>query len=106
MKANPGIEELIVALQQFSRERDWDQYHSLKNLSMALSVEASELVELFQWSTGVEEFADMPEARRQSIRDEVADVFLYLLRFCDRAGIHLTEAAQAKMEKNALKYPK
>lgn len=101
-----AIQNLYQDLRDFSAQRDWDQFHTLKNLSMALSVEASELLELFQWSQGNELFDAMPSERQQAIRDEVADVFLYLLRFCDLASIDLVDAARAKMLKNAVKYPR
>lgn len=99
------LAHIIEKLRQFSDERDWEQFHTLKNLSMALSVEASELVELFQWSKPDEAYAEMDASRQQAVNDEVADVFLYLLRFCDKAGIDLYAAANSKMIKNAAKYP-
>lgn len=105
MGENIELDDLYQALRQFSQERHWDRFHTLKNLSMALSVEASELVELFQWTDPDERFDEMPAQRQQAVKDEVADIFLYLLRFCDKAGIELFDAARAKMLKNALKYP-
>lgn len=106
MDNNNGLDSLYQALREFSQQRNWDQFHSLKNLSMALSVEASELLELFQWSEGDERFENLASDKQQAIRDEVADVFLYLLRFCDQSGIDLIDAAKAKMLKNAIKYPR
>jgi NTP pyrophosphatase (non-canonical NTP hydrolase) len=93
-------------LREFVEERDWAQYHSPKNLSMALAVEASELMEIFQW-VGSEESRNViehPEELRK-IEDEVADVFVYTLRIADVLGIDLEKAVWAKIEKNANKYP-
>ena len=91
-------------LQKFASERDWEQFHSPKNLSMALSVEASELVEIFQWLT-LEE-SDFPDQKQlDSIRSEVADIAMYLIRFCDVLKINLEEAIEEKFIENGNKYP-
>jgi len=91
---------------QFSAERDWDIYHTPKNLAMALSVEASELVEIFQWLTEAESRAVLQaDAEREHIEDEVADILLYLLRFADIASIDLAAVTARKLHKNAQKYP-
>lgn len=99
-----SLDELREALRRFADARDWERFHVPKNLAMALIVEAAELVEHFQWLTP-QEAAELPEARRAEVADEIADVLLYLVRLADRLGIDPVEAARAKMVKNALKYP-
>jgi dCTP diphosphatase len=98
------LEELKRRVRAFIEERDWDRFHSPKNLAMALSVEASELVELFQWLTE-EESAALDAARRRQVADELADVLWFLVRLSDRLGIDLLEAAERKLATNAEKYP-
>lgn len=91
-------------LRRFADVRDWGQFHTPKNLAMALSVEAAELLECFQWLTP--EQSAKPAARdRRAIEEEVADVLLYLLRLTDILGIDPLQAAQRKMRLNARKYP-
>lgn len=93
-------------LQKFAEERDWDQFHSPKNIAMALSVEASELMELFQWCNDEQSYGMLnSKANKQRIEEEVADVFLYLLRFADKFDIDLEKVAKAKMTANRKKYP-
>jgi NTP pyrophosphatase (non-canonical NTP hydrolase) len=92
------------AMRAFVAERDWAQFHSPKNLAMALSVEAAELVEHFQWLTE-EQSRTLDAAARAPVADELADVLLYLVRIADELGIDLHAAAQAKMARNAEKYP-
>ena len=99
-----SIEQLREALRRFSAERDWDQFHSPKNLSMALIVEAGELLEHFQWISEQESQA-LPEAALAEVRAEMADVFIYLVRLADRLGIDLLAAAADKMTRNAQRYP-
>ncbi len=96
--------ELRDKLRQFAAERDWDQYHSPKNLAVALSVEASELLEHFQWLTDAQS-AGLPPEKRELVRDEMADVLLYLIRLADKLEVDLLDAAAKKIAKNALKYP-
>ena len=91
-------------LRKFIAERDWDQFHSPKNLSMALSVEASELMEHFLWLTE-EQSRKLPPEKLAQVRDEMADVLVYLVCLADKLGVDLLEAAKQKIEKNALKYP-
>lgn len=98
------LEHLKVKLQAFADERDWDQFHSPKNLSMALSVEASELIECFQWLTEEQSQKLSPE-QRQAVIDEMADVQIYLLRLATKLDVNLLEAAEQKIVKNAGKYP-
>jgi dCTP diphosphatase len=102
-KENPMI-ELRDTLRKFVAERDWDQFHSPKNLAMALSVEASELLEHFQWLTEADSRRLPPEKLAQ-VRDEMADVLVYLVRLADKLDVDLLDAAAKKIEKNALKYP-
>ena len=92
------------ALRQFAAERDWDQFHSPKNLAIALSVEASELLEHFQWLTEDQANA-LPPEKRDQVRDEMADVLLYLVRLADKLEVDLLDAAAKKIAKNAKKYP-
>jgi dCTP diphosphatase len=97
---------LAEALAAFARERDWEQFHSPKNLTMALSGEVGELTEIFQWMSedASRHAADDPKTG-QAVRDELADVLLYLVRLADVLGVDLNEAAQRKIQVNALKYP-
>lgn len=91
-------------LREFAREREWDQFHSPKNLAMALMVEAGELAEHFQWLTQ-QQSAQLPADTRQKVAEELADVLLYLVRLADRLDIDLATAAQHKLVRNAEKYP-
>jgi dCTP diphosphatase len=100
----PSLEVLREALRQFAAERDWDQFHTPKNLAAALSVEAAELLEHFQWLTP-EQSERMTPAQLAAIRLELADVLLYLIRLSDRLGVDLLAAAVDKMAVNAKKYP-
>ena len=96
--------KIKLLLREFAKERDWDQFHSLKNLVCALSVEASELLEIFQWiDLADEKINDV--ALKEKISDEVADIMLYLIRFDDKADINLEEACLKKIQKNSKKYP-
>jgi NTP pyrophosphatase (non-canonical NTP hydrolase) len=103
-KESPGLDELREQLRQFARERDWDQFHSPKNLAMALAVEAAELLDNFQWLTEEQSRELDPEAR-EAVRREIADVLLYLIRLGDRLGIDPVDAAKRKLVENARKYP-
>jgi len=91
-------------LRRFAAERDWDQFHSPKNLASALSVEAAELLEHFQWLTE-EQSRQMPPETLSSVRHEIADVLLYLIRLADQLKIDLSDAANEKLRLNAEKYP-
>lgn len=99
-----SLNELKQKLQQFVDERDWAQFHSPKNLSMAMIVEAAELVEHFQWNTEAESYQLSPEKREQ-VGHELADTFVYLLRIAQVLEIDLIEVANAKIALNAKKYP-
>lgn len=96
--------KLRDALRQFAGERDWEQFHSPKNLAAALSVEASELLEHFQWLTE-EESKNLSAESRHAVSLEAADVLLYLIRLSDKLDIDLIAAAKEKMLLNAKKYP-
>ena len=100
----PDLESLRNQLRTFAADRDWDQFHSPKNLAAALVVEAAELLEHFQWLTEAESQHPPPETLNE-VRTEVADVLLYLIRISDKLGIDLIAAAKAKIELNAAKYP-
>lgn len=103
----PGMTEfeaLKQRLREFARERDWEQFHSPKNLAMAMIVEAGELVEHFQWRTEQECEQLSPEKRRE-VEEELADVLLYLIRLADRLGVDLNDAAWRKIALNEKKYP-
>ncbi|GGL61357.1 nucleotide pyrophosphohydrolase [Pseudomonas brenneri] len=89
----------------FSKARDWEKFHTPKNLSMALTVEASELMEIFQWLDPQEAFTDLSDKKKTAVEHEVADIFIYLLRFCSVTGIDLIGAAEEKLKHNAEKYP-
>lgn len=100
------FEVLTVALKAFRDERNWQQFHTLRNLITSLNLEAAELLELTQWKTDaeVEALSANPESA-EALRDECADILLYLLLIADKAGIDLAEAARNKLVKNAEKYP-
>jgi len=102
------MSDALRALQQrlaaFAAARDWEQFHSPKNLAMALSVEAAELVEEFQWLTEAESKA-LDAERHERVRLELADVFIYLLRLADRLDLDLMRAADDKIALNERKYP-
>lgn len=97
---------LDAALQKFADERDWQQYHSPKNLAMALTGEIGELVEIFQWLTEAQsnEVARDPKTAR-AVRDEIADVMLFLVRLSSVLDVDLNEALTTKLASNAQKYP-
>ncbi len=99
-----GVERLKRQLADFVQERDWKQFHSPKNLSMALSVEAAELLEIFQWLTE-QQSAELDEQAQSRAADELADILLYSLLLSDRLGIDLIAAAHSKLQDNARKYP-
>lgn len=100
------IADLKAAVQRFADERDWRQFHSPKNLAMALAAEAAELMEHFLWVDGAQSAALLEEpARAAQIREELADIFIYTMQFANISGIDLAAAAREKMALNALKYP-
>ncbi len=101
---NLTLRDLQARVRAFNDERDWGRYHSPRNLAMALSVEAGELLELYLWSS--DDGPQPPVASREpKVADEAADVLICLLNLCDRAGVDLTAATLAKLARNAEKYP-
>ena len=89
-------EQLRAKVQKFTDDRDWDQFHSPENLAKSVVIEAGELLECFQWDNNYD---------LNALSDEMADVFVYLIDLADKVGVDLLEAADRKMDKNALKYP-
>ena len=99
------MNELKERLRVFAREREWEQFHTPKNLSMALSVEAAEILEHFQWLTD-RESCNLSADARSAVAGEIADVLIYLVRLADTMGIDPVEAAFRKIEVNELRYPR
>ena len=101
-----NVEEIVSKTQKFNSDRDWSQFHSIKNLSMALSVECSELVEIFQWMKEEESNQISSNQNLKSkVEEEVADIFLYLMQITAKAEIDLEAAVFRKMALNEEKYP-
>lgn len=98
------LQDLAKQLRQFAKARDWQQFHSPKNLASALVVEAGELLEHFQWMTD-EQSRDLPPEKRDAVAAEAADVLLYLFQLTSALGIDPVAAAQGKLKLNELKYP-
>ncbi len=98
------MEDLGNAIKAFIAERDWEQFHSPKNLAMALSVEVSEDAEHFQWLTE-EQSHNLPADKLAEVREEIGDVMIYLTELADKLGIDPVEAAKAKVRINEEKYP-
>ena len=98
------MKELIKKLRKFADERDWEQFHSPKNLSMALTVEVGEILECFQWLTEEQSKNLDPEALRR-VKEEIGDVQIYLARLADQLGFSPLEAAEEKLKQNKKKYP-
>jgi dCTP diphosphatase len=97
---------LATRLQAFARERDWEQFHSPKNLAMALSVEAGEILELFQWLTQEESYAvTATPVGAARVQEELADALIYLVRLADVLGVDLEAAVEVKLSISAVKYP-
>jgi dCTP diphosphatase len=98
------VNGLMMALRRFARARDWEQFHSPKNLAMALAVEVAEIAEHFQWLT--EDGSDkLSEQKRLAVKDEIGDVLIYVVRLADRLGIDPLQAAVDKLRKNERRYP-
>lgn len=98
------MDDLIQRLRIFAKEREWEKFHSPKNLAMALSVEVSEIVELFQWLTEEESY-NLTAGKLQQLKEEIGDVMIYLAKLADKFGIDPIEAAKEKIEINEKKYP-
>jgi len=102
--SRPDLNELKQRLREFAEAREWDQFHSPKNLSMALSAEVAEIVEHFQWLTQ-EQSSNLPQKKLDEVETELADTLIYLIRLADKLDIDLLKAAQSKIELNEKKYP-
>jgi len=101
-----NLDKLNKDIDKFVRERDWDQFHSVKNLCMALSVETSELLEIFQWMSEKESNLIVENQRAMDkVQDEISDIFIYLMRILSKTNIDLESAVRLKMKKNEEKYP-
>ena len=98
------LDELRARINNFADERDWNQFHSPKNLSMALIVEAGELVEQFQWLKESESY-ELSKEKLAGVEEEIADIFVYLIRIAHQLDIDLISAAKKKIELNESKYP-
>lgn len=99
------VKEIQAKLAQFAEDRDWEQFHSPKNLSMALAGEAGELLEIFQWLTEEQSSREsLTPEQLNNVSEEVADIMIYSLRLADRLGIDLEAAIQEKIRKNAERY--
>src|SRR5947208_452921 len=102
----PDLSTIQTQLREFTRQRDWEQFHSPKNLSMAIASEAGELLELFQWLSMPESRDIMGDPKKAAaVREEIADVLIYLIRLADVLEVDLLQAAAEKIESNAHKYP-
>jgi dCTP diphosphatase len=100
-----AIDDLQQRLRTFAQDRDWEQFHTPKNLAMALAGEVGELLEIFQWLSLEQSEAVMKSERSADVEDELADVFIYLLRLADVLGVDLPKVADAKTAKNERRYP-
>ncbi|MCD9462396.1 nucleotide pyrophosphohydrolase [Photobacterium phosphoreum] len=103
-RPNSDIKQLQQTLTEFAQQRDWEQFHTPKNLAMALSGEVGELLEIFQWLTPEQSQQLSPE-KKQHASEEIADVMMYLLRLADKCDIDVMQACQEKIQQNAAKYP-
>ena len=99
-----ALDSLTRQLRQFAEQRNWEQFHSPKNLASALSVEAAELLEHFQWLTE-DQSRNLDAATKEAVGQEIADVLLYLLQLADKLGLDVLQEAQKKLVLNAVKYP-
>jgi dCTP diphosphatase len=99
-----ALRDIAEKLRRFTEERDWDQYHSPKNLAMAMTVEVAELLEHFQWLTE-EQSKDLPLEKKARVAEEMADIQIYLIRMADKLGIDILDAVRGKIKQNEKKYP-
>ncbi|MCG6886155.1 MAG: nucleotide pyrophosphohydrolase [Proteobacteria bacterium] len=102
--AESMLDDLITRLKAFAQEREWEQFHSPKNLAMALSVEAAELLEHFQWLTP-EQSENLTAEKQREVELEMADIFIYLMRLCERLDVDLLQVVEEKIQLNKQKYP-
>ena len=98
------MQETIEKIRKFRDERDWKRFHDPKSLAASISIEAAELLELFQW-LGADESRRYAAENKERVSEEIADVAIYLIELADVAGIDLAQAIESKLEKNAKKYP-
>jgi len=99
-----SLQQLAEHLRRFAADRDWEQFHSPKNLAMALSVEVAEIVEHFQWLTEAQS-RDLAAEKQAEVAEELADALIYLVRLADQMGVDLLDAAERKLAVNETKYP-
>lgn len=101
-----NLDKIKKKLAAFAKERNWDQFHTPKNLSMALSAEAAELLEIFQWLTDEQSKAIVDDEKEMAlVRQEIADVFIYMTRLADKLGVDIEKAVLDKIAENEKKYP-
>lgn len=106
MPALDSLETLKAMVRRFCEERDWDQFHNIKDLSMALSIEAAELMELFRWKDAAQLEALLQNAtKKEEVEDELSDILFFILRIAQTSDIDLAKSLERKIAKNALKYP-
>ncbi|MEM7304244.1 MAG: nucleotide pyrophosphohydrolase [Pseudomonadota bacterium] len=104
MSGSDDVQALVLELKQFAEQRNWEQFHSPKNLSMALAVEAAELLEHFQWETE-QASSQLEPKQKELVGYEIADIFIYLLRICERLDIDLMSVTKDKIAINHQRYP-
>jgi NTP pyrophosphatase (non-canonical NTP hydrolase) len=98
--------QIAKSLRKFAAERDWNQFHTPKNLATSIVIESAELLELFQWSRGQSDWGDLADEKfKNRASEELADILIYAIRFADLAGIDLEQAILEKIEQNTSKYP-
>jgi len=102
--SSESLQQLAERLRQFAEERDWEQFHSPKNLSMALLVEVAEIAEHFQWLTE-QQSRNLDADKREEVAHELADTLIYLVRLADQLGVDLLEATERKLVVNETRYP-
>ena len=95
------MDSLVSEILKFVKDRDWGQFHNPKDLAISISIEANELLECFQWKNN----NDLQNIDVQAVRDEIADVYIYLLMLCSKLGIDINDVTYKKLDKNAIKYP-
>lgn len=99
-----ALRDIAEKLRRFAEERDWDQFHSPKNLAMAMTVEVAELLEHFQWLTE-EQSKNLPPEKKVLIAEEIADIQIYLILMADKLGIDIHDSVRVKIRQNEKKYP-
>ena len=99
------IKKLQEQIKEFCKDRDWDQFHTPKNIAASISIEASELLQLFQWSQGAKWSELQDKELKKKVEEELADVLIYLLRFSDLSNIDIEKAINEKLIKNENNYP-